>query len=81
LLRIVFLACFVYAVVKQKVFAIPVLLQRSGRYLLVQRGYLFVLVTFGILITAFFARELAQNIPAAAALSVPIGAAFGIALV
>ena len=81
LLRIVFLACFVYAVVKQKVFAIPVLLQRSGRYLLVQRGYLFVLVTLGISITAFFARELAQHFPAAAALSVPIGAAFGITLV
>ena len=80
-LRITFLACFVYAVLKQKVFEIPVLLRRSGRYLLVQRGYLFVLAIGGVLITAAFARILSQNFPAEAGFSVPIGAAFGILLV
>lgn len=81
LLRLVFLACFVYAVVQQRVFEIPVLLQRSGRYLLVQRGFLFVLVTAGIAITAAFARVLARSFPAEEGLSIPIGALFGIALV
>jgi serine phosphatase RsbU (regulator of sigma subunit) len=80
-LRIIFLACFVYAVLRQKVFEIPVLLRRSGRYLLVQRGYLFVLAIGGVLITAAFARVLSRNFPAEADLSVPIGAAFGMLLV
>jgi serine phosphatase RsbU (regulator of sigma subunit) len=81
LLRIVFLVSLVYAVLKHRVFDIPVLLRRSGRYLLVQRGYLIVLTAGGIVITAVFARVLSRAFPAASVFSVPIGAAFGMALV
>jgi sigma-B regulation protein RsbU (phosphoserine phosphatase) len=81
LLRILFLVCFVYAVLKHRVFEIPVLLQRSGRYLLVQRGYLILLALAGIGSTLLLTRVLPRIFPAAALYSVPIGAAFGIALV
>jgi Serine phosphatase RsbU, regulator of sigma subunit len=81
LLRIVFLACFVYAVLKHRVFEIPVLLRRSGRYLLVQRGYLIILGLAGFACTWIFAGALARTFPAAAAYSVPIGAIFGVALI
>ncbi|MFL6299156.1 MAG: SpoIIE family protein phosphatase [Terriglobales bacterium] len=81
LLRIVFLVCFVYAVLKHRVFEIPVLLQRSGRYLLVQRGYLIILGLAGVASTWIFARVLAQRFPAEATYSVPIGAVFGVGLI
>jgi len=81
LLRLIFLAFFVHAVLKQKVFEIPVLLQRSGRYLLVQRGFLIMLVMGGVAITVVFARALARTFPAEQGLSIPIGAVFGIVLV
>src|SRR4051812_4263124 len=81
LLRIIFLFVFVYAVVKHRVFEIPVLLQRSGRYLIVQRGFLILLALAGVGSTLVFARALHRAFPAAAAYSAPIGVLFGIALV
>jgi sigma-B regulation protein RsbU (phosphoserine phosphatase) len=81
ILRIVFLISLVYAVLKHRVFDIPVLLQRSGRYLLVQRGYLIVLAAGGIAVTALFARLLARDFPVEPGFAVPVGAAFGMALV
>ena len=72
---------FAYAVVKHRVLEIPALLQRSARYVLVQRGY-FVLLTFGgllaiFLFTHFFSGYLAGHSQFGMALS----AAFGVALV
>jgi sigma-B regulation protein RsbU (phosphoserine phosphatase) len=81
LLRIIFLFVFVYAVLKHRVFEIPVLLQRSGRYLIVQRGFLILLALAGVGSTFLFARFLPRVLPAAAPYSAPIGVLFGIALV
>jgi phosphoserine phosphatase RsbU/P len=80
LLRILFLVCFVYAVLKHRVFEIPVLLQRSGRYLLVQRGYLIVLALLALALTTAFARAISRGFPAAASFSIPTGALFGMTL-
>jgi sigma-B regulation protein RsbU (phosphoserine phosphatase) len=76
-------ASFAYAVFKQRVLDIPILLQRSARYLLVQRGFLFLLyfVSFGL--TLGFAASLA-HLPLGAATgqsaSIALGAMFGTAL-
>ena len=43
---------FAYAVVKHRVLEIPVLLKRSARYLLVQRGFALLLILVGAAITA-----------------------------
>jgi sigma-B regulation protein RsbU (phosphoserine phosphatase) len=74
---------FAYAVFKQRVLDIPVLLQRSARYILVQRGFLFLLcfVSFGL--TLVFAASLA-HLPLASAMGqsadITLGAVFGTAL-
>ncbi len=74
---------FAYAVVMHRVVEIPVLLQRSARYLLVQRGFTFLLATGSIaLVLAFavsfprFRPGLDRNQPAGIAL----GAVFGTTL-
>jgi len=76
-------ASFAYAVFKQRVLDIPVLLRRSARYLLVQRGFLILLcfVSFGL--TLLFAASLA-HLPLAIEMghsaSTALGAVFGTAL-
>jgi sigma-B regulation protein RsbU (phosphoserine phosphatase) len=76
-------ASFAYAVFKQRVLDIPVLLQRGARYLLVQRGFLILLcfVSFGL--TLLFAASLA-HLPLAIGMghsaSTALGAVFGTAL-
>jgi sigma-B regulation protein RsbU (phosphoserine phosphatase) len=76
-------ASFAYAVFKQRVLDIPVLLRRSARYVLVQRGFLFLLcfVSFGL--TLLFAASLA-HLPLAIGIgqsaSTSLGALFGTAL-
>ncbi len=74
---------FAYAVFKQRVLDIPVLLRRSARYVLVQRGFLILLcfVSFGL--TLLFAASLAR-LPLAIEMghstSTALGAVFGTAL-
>ena len=76
-------ASFAYAVFKQRVLDIPVLLQRGARYLLVQRGFLLLLcfVSFGL--TLLFAASLA-HLPLVIGMghsaSTALGAGFGTAL-
>ena len=45
---------FAYAVVKHRVLEIPVLLKRSARYVLVQRGFVFLTVLWGVGFTGLF---------------------------
>jgi sigma-B regulation protein RsbU (phosphoserine phosphatase) len=76
-------ASFAYAVFKQRVLDIPILLRRSARYVLVQRGFLILLcfVSFGL--TLLFAASLA-HLPLGIAMShsssTALGAVFGTAL-
>jgi sigma-B regulation protein RsbU (phosphoserine phosphatase) len=76
-------ASFAYAVFKQRVLDIPVLLRRSARYVLVQRGFLFLLcfVSFGL--TLLFAASLVHlplGIGIGQSASTALGAVFGTAL-
>ncbi len=72
---------FAYAVVKHRVLEIPVLLRRSARYLLVQRGFtiLLLLVTVGVTWTfaLLFARYLVPMTAAAVPGGIALGTAFG----
>jgi sigma-B regulation protein RsbU (phosphoserine phosphatase) len=76
-------ASFAYAVFKQRVLDIPVLLRRSARYLLVQRGFLLLLcfVSFGL--TLLFAASLARlalGFGVGQSTNTALGAAFGTAM-
>jgi sigma-B regulation protein RsbU (phosphoserine phosphatase) len=52
---------FAYAVVKHRVLEIPVLLKRSARYLLVQRGFLFLQLAVSVAAAVLFAWALART--------------------
>ena len=72
---------FAYAVAKHRVLEIPVLLKRSARYVLVQRGY--ILLLFGVAVTAIavFTHTISRFFPAGTNLGMAFSAAFGIVLV
>jgi sigma-B regulation protein RsbU (phosphoserine phosphatase) len=72
---------FAYAVVKHRVLEIPVLLRRSARYLLVQRGFLLLMLAIGIAATLALAHTFTRHFPASAGAGIPVGAAFGMVLV
>ncbi len=72
---------FAYAVVKHRVLEIPVLLRRSARYFLVQRGFLILMLTLGIAATLALAHSFAVHFPASAGAAIPVGVAFGMVLV
>jgi phosphoserine phosphatase RsbU/P len=75
---------FAYAVVKHRVLDVPLLFKRSARYLLVQRGFVFLTLLVGIAATLGFAALLArllQSEPGTPlALELGAGAAFGVLL-
>jgi phosphoserine phosphatase RsbU/P len=75
---------FAYAVVRYRVLEIPVLLKRSARYLLVQRGFMFLLFLLSAAATIFLAIELPLVLPArwqsAGPIGLVAGAALGVAL-
>ena len=76
-------ASFAYAVFKQHVLDIPVLLRRSARYVMVQRGFLILLCFLSFGLTLLFAASLA-HLPLAIGMghssSTALGALFGTAL-
>ena len=72
---------FAYAVVKYRALEIPVLLKRSARYFLVQRGFLLLILLAGIGATLLLAHALNRYFPERGRSGVPAGAAFGIFLV
>ena len=72
---------FAYAVVKHRVLEIPVLLRRSARYVLVQRGY-FLLLFCGALAAIFlFARFLSAYFTQNSQFGMALSACFGVTLV
>ena len=72
---------FAYAVVKHRVMDVPVLLRRSARYVLVQKGFVFaVFVVAGIAI-ALFTRLFSGFVRNNANLGMALSALFGIVLV
>jgi sigma-B regulation protein RsbU (phosphoserine phosphatase) len=70
-------AAFAYAVFKQRVLEIPVLLQRSARYLLVQRGFVFLLTVASIGLTLAFALSFQRMLQPVVEVDQPSGIAMG----
>jgi len=71
---------FAYAVVKYRALEIPVLLKRSARYFLVQRGFLVLIALAGIAVTILVARAVEQHVRETS-MAVPAGVALGVFLV
>jgi sigma-B regulation protein RsbU (phosphoserine phosphatase) len=84
LLLFLFPLSFAYAVVKHRVLEVPILLKRSARYLLVQRGFTLLLSLLSIGITLIFAFWLAghfsQETRSAGSSGITLGAIFGTGL-
>lgn len=72
---------FAYAVVKHRVLEIPVLLKRSARYVLVQRGFIVLLFILAAVTIALFTRLFSQFFQADSNLGMALSAVFGIVLV
>ena len=72
---------FGYAVVKHRVMEIPVLLRRSARYFLVQRGFTVLLFVVAFSAIAFFSHTLSRFFQPNASAGMMFSAMFGIALV
>ncbi len=72
---------FAYAVVRHRVLEIPVLIRRSARYLLVQRGFMLLVSTLSIGLAVLFASWFTRVVPSLDRTSaVLLGAVFGTAL-
>jgi len=76
-LLFVFPLSFAYAVAVHRVLEIPVLLRRSARYVLVQRGFTFLLSLVSIGLTLLFAMSLAPYLQPIVQIAQPAGIALG----
>jgi serine/threonine-protein kinase len=72
---------FAYAVVKHRVMEIPVLLKRSARYVLVQRGFFVLLFAAAATAIALFTHTISRFFPQGTNIGMAMSAVFGIALV
>jgi phosphoserine phosphatase RsbU/P len=72
---------FAYAVVKHRVMEIPVLLKRSARYVLVQRGFIVLLFAAAATAIALFTHTISRFFPEGTNIGMAMSAVFGIALV
>jgi sigma-B regulation protein RsbU (phosphoserine phosphatase) len=77
----VFPLSFAYAVVKHRVMDIPVLLRRSARYLLVERGFAILMVVVSIGITLWFGEAFARRFTMGSKAAIPLGATLGVLLI
>jgi hypothetical protein len=81
LLSVVWPLSFAYAVVKHRVLEIPVLLKRSARYVLVQRGYFVFLFAVAAVAIALFTHTVSRFLPEGTNIGMILSALFGIVLV
>ena len=77
ILLFLFPISFAYAVVKHRVLEIPVLLRRSARYLLVQRGFTILLALVSVGVTLVFALAFARYLEPLTGAAVPGAIALG----
>ena len=81
LLILLYPLAFAYAVVQYRVLEIPVLLRKSVRYVLVQRGYFVLLICGGLLAIFLFARFFSGYFEENSQYGMALSAAFGVAMV
>ena len=72
---------FAYAVVKHRVLDIPVLLRRSARYFIVERGFAILILVISIGATLGLAQVFSRHFSAGSKAAIPVGATFGILLI
>jgi len=75
------LARSIYAVVKHRVMDVPVLLKRSARYFVVERGFVFLILAVSVGLTFWFGQAFSRHFSAGSRAAIPVGAAFGVLLI
>lgn len=81
LMLFLFPLSFAYAVVKHRVLDVPVLLKRSARYLVVERGFVALLLVIAVAATILLANAFSSRFSVGAKAAIPVGATFGVLLV
>lgn len=81
LLVLLYPLSFAYAIIKHRVLEIPVLLRRSARYVLVQRGYFLLLFCAALLTIYLFTHLFSSLFAEHSQFAMVLSAAFGVALV
>ncbi|HZM10660.1 MAG TPA: PDZ domain-containing protein, partial [Candidatus Limnocylindrales bacterium] len=81
LLLFLFPLSFAYAVVKHRVMEIPVLLKRSARYFVVERGFVFLILAISVGATFWLAQAFSRHFSAGSKAAIPVGATFGVLLI
>jgi phosphoserine phosphatase RsbU/P len=80
-LMLLFPLSFAYAVVKHRVMDIPVLLKRSARYFVVERGFVILILALSIGLTLWFGQAFSRYFSAGSKAAIPIGATFGVLVI
>jgi len=81
ILLFLFPLSFAYAVVKHRVMDIPVLLKRSARYFVVQRGFVILIFVLSVGLTLWFGQAFSRYFSAGSKAAIPIGATFGVLVI
>ncbi len=81
ILMFLFPAAFAYAVVKHRVMDIPVLLKRSARYFMVERGFLILIFVLAVGLTLWFGQAFSRYFYAGSKAAISIGATFGVLMI
>src|ERR1035437_6348414 len=81
ILLFLFPLSFAYAVVKHRVMEIPVLLKRSARYFVVERGFVFLILAISVGATFWLAQAFSRLFSAGSKAAIPVGATFGVLLI
>ena len=72
---------FAYAVVKHRVMDVPVLLKRSARYFVVERGFVILILAISVGLTIWFGQAFSRHFSAGSKAAIPVGATFGVLLI
>ena len=81
ILLLLFPLSFAYAVVKHRVMDIPVLLKRSARYFVVERGFLILILILSVGLTLWFGQAFSGYFSAGSKAAIPVGATFGVLVI
>jgi sigma-B regulation protein RsbU (phosphoserine phosphatase) len=81
ILLFLFPVSFAYAVVKHRVMDIPVLIKRSARYFMVERGFVILILVLSVGLTLWFGQAFSRYFSAGSKTAIPIGAMFGVLVI
>lgn len=81
ILLFLFPVSFAYAVMKHRVMDIPVLIKRSARYFMVERGFVILILVLSVGLTLWFGQAFSRYFSAGSKAAIPIGAMFGVLVI